>query len=104
MGDPEHISTILERVMEELDALREEAEGWRRRNLILDSQLERLEVAIGKQQALATIYESVLKRLPDGPWLEEKLAHLLEAVMRGDVQSEVANEGGPGGNLEEVFK
>lgn len=103
MGEPEHISTILARVIEDVADLQTVADDWRRRNLILDSQIERMGYFVAELRALAETYEHVLKQLPDGPWLEQKLTHLLEAIIKEDKSLKGAIQDAERHELGELF-
>lgn len=104
MNDPEHICTIMERVLCNLVELQEEADGWRRRNLIFDSQIQSLGHLVVRMDALAQVYEDVLKRLPEAPWLEQKLTHLLTAILKEDKQLAKAVDDDGQTDLGEVFR
>lgn len=65
-----------------LDDLKKQAEGWRRRNLIVESQIEELKQITAKLNAMMELYEHILQRMPDSAHFERQLANLIEAAMK----------------------
>lgn len=65
-----------------LDELKAEAEGWRRRNLIVDSQAEREEQAIRRLEALAAAWEAQLATISGLDRLDMQLKKLNAAILK----------------------
>lgn len=82
-----------------IDEMREQVEGHRRRNLILDSQLRQLGDLTIRLEALAETYEDVLRRMPEAPYLEGKITRLIKASLEKDT----VNEPAEGQDIREMF-
>jgi len=65
-----------------LEVLKEEADGWRRRNLILDSQIQRQEAAIARMEAIAAAWEAELAVITDLDWLDVQVRKLTGKILQ----------------------
>lgn len=70
-----------------IDELRDQVDGHRRRNLILDSQLELLQKLTIRLEALTETYEGALKRMPEAAYLESQLTRLIEVALKGEAKT-----------------
>lgn len=76
-----------------LDELRERQ---RSTMLLMDTYMEQLKWTVNHMRALAVLYEDVLKRMPDAPWLESRLTALFGAIIRQDLERQIAGKEGDG--------
>jgi len=67
-----------------VEELKVEAEGWRRRNLIADSLMERQERVIARLEAIAAAWEGQLAILTDLDRIDVKLRRLNLRVLSKD--------------------
>jgi hypothetical protein len=71
-----------------LEELRGEAEGWRQRNLITDSQLERQERAVSRLEAVAAAWEAQLAVIADLDRLDVQVRKLTARILEEAVPEE----------------
>lgn len=82
-----------------IDKVQEQLNSLSRKSIILDSQLELLNRVTGHLMALTEVFEDVLKRMPEAPYLEAKLARLIEVSLGRE-----PNEPEQGQAIKEMFK
>ena len=78
-----------------LEILKEEADGWRRRNLIHDSQNERQDTAIRRLEAVAAGWEAQLSVIADLDRLDVQVKKLNVAILK----EEAGNKKDPWGSV-----